>query len=285
MTKKSNWGQFLRMTLAVALLAGAVAKAEEDELFDMNRILVSGELYIWNRISDLFDLFRCGIGGGADVGVDLQITKYVQLGAIVTQERGVDFPHFIPPFWMINYFEKTTIFNTHEGYNGSLAFLCWRKEWNAPPETAVAFPRPDWDIRLEIALLAHLYVDISLPEIGDFFAGIVGYDPSKDDQTLDKSIPRRPADQFGRGLSNILFGAVELPSNILRVTDEEGDMAGVTKGVGLGLWRFFVRELVGVVEFVTFPFGWEPILEPAYPIQKTKNSVWKVSRPQFQKRY
>jgi len=62
-------------------------------------------------------------------------------------------------------------------------------------------------------------------------------------------------------------------------------MAGVTKGVGLGLWRFFVRELVGVVEFVSFPFGWEPILEPAYPIQKTKNSVWKVYRPQFQKRY
>jgi len=92
-------------------------------------------------------------------------------------------------------------------------------------------------------------------------------------------------DQLGRGLSNILFGVFEVPANIMRVTEAEGDLPGVTKGVGLGLWRFLCREAVGVVEVVTFPFGWEPIIAPEYIWQKNQDSTWRVYRPSFHKRY
>ncbi|MBR0459561.1 MAG: exosortase system-associated protein, TIGR04073 family [Victivallales bacterium] len=285
MKNNRSFGNLVRSTLLVAVLLCTVARAEEEELFNLNDIIVKSELYVWNRISDVFDLFRVGIGAGGDIGVDLQVTKYLQLGGMVTKEHGVDFPHFIPPFWMVNYYENTPIFRKHEGYNASLAFLCWRREWNDPVDGQTRFERPDWDIRLELAALAHIYVNVSVPEIGDFLAGFAGYDPAGDDMKLDPSSRRRPADQFGRGISNILFGVVEVPKNVIRVSEEEGDLVGITKGLGLGVWRFLVREIVGVVEFVTFPFGWEPIIEPAYPFQKVEMVEWSVHPPSFQKRY
>ena len=44
-------------------------------------------------------------------------------------------------------------------------------------------------------------------------------------------------------------------------------------------------KVVGVAELVTFPFGWSPIIEPEYVLQKTKTSYWTVRRPSFHKRY
>ncbi|MBQ7650225.1 MAG: exosortase system-associated protein, TIGR04073 family [Victivallales bacterium] len=266
-------------------LSCVTAQAQDEELFDLNTIIVKGELYVWNRISDALDLFRCGIGGGGDIGFDIALTEYAQLGAMVTKERGVDFPHFIPPFWMAHYYQQKPIFQTHEGYCATVAFGPWRKESVSPEEAIVHFGRDKWDIRLEAAIIAHLYINIDADEIGDFLAGFVGWDPKHDDQEVDVTVSRRPADQFGRGICNILFGVLEVPFNIIRVNEEEGDMAGISKGLGLGVWRFLVREVVGVVELVTFPFGWSAIIEPEYPVQKSKNSIWSVRRPSFHKRY
>jgi putative exosortase-associated protein (TIGR04073 family) len=112
------------------------------------------------------------------------------------------------------------------------------------------------------------------------------YLSSPDDALAPEELARRqPADQFGRGVCNILFGALEIPFNIIRLTNEEGDLPGISKGVGLGLWRFACREVVGVVELVTFPFGWTPIIEPEYVVQKKLGPNWKVNRPAFHKNY
>ena len=285
MKTSNSLSRLLRMAILVACLFCVTAKAQDEELFDLNTIIVKGELYVWNRISDALDLFRCGIAGGGDIGIDIALTEYVQLGAMVTKERGVDFPHFIPPFWMAHYYQQKPIFRTHEGYCATAAFGPWRVESVDPEDALVHFDRDKWDIRLEAAILAHLYVNIDTDEIGDFLAGIVGWDPKHDDQELDITASRRPADQFGRGICNILFGVLEIPFNIIRVNEDEGDMAGISKGVGLGVWRFLVREVVGVVELVTFPFGWTPIIEPEYPVQRSKNSIWSVRRPSFHNRY
>lgn len=285
MKTKSTLSHLLTVTVLVAALFCTAAKAEEDEVFDLNSIVVKGELYVWNRISDALDIFRCGIAGGGDLGFDIALTEYAQLGAMVTKERGVDFPHFIPPFWLAHYYQRKPIFNTHEGYCLTTAFGPKRNEVRDPEEGNVTFGRSKWDIRLEAAVLVHVYLNVSASELGDFFAGFVGWDPSDDDQVLGEGAIRRPADQFGRGLANILFGIVEIPKNVCRVTEEEGDLAGATKGVGLGIWRFAVREVVGVVEFVTFPFGWAPMIEPEYPIQNTPNGYWTVKRPAFHRRY
>ena len=285
MKTRNSFSRLLRVAVLMTCLFCIAAQAQDEELFDLNSIIVKGELYVWNRISDALDLFRCGIGAGGDIGFDIAITEYARIGAMVTKERGVDFPHFIPPFWLAHYYQQKEIFRVHEGYCATAAFGTKVKEVVDPKDAAVHFERDKWDIRLEAAIIAHLYINIDTDEVGDFIAGFVGWDPKRDDQELDETASRRPADQFGRGVCNILFGVLEVPFNIIRVNEDEGDMAGISKGLGIGVWRFFVREVVGVVELVTFPFGWAPIIEPEYPVQRSKNSIWSVRRPSFHKRY
>ena len=287
----------MTLGLVAVLLAMAVSPvfAQEDNLaddgiIDANAAIVKTELFIWNRFSDLLDTVRCGIALGPGLGFEAAVTNYVQLGAYANVERGVAFPHFIPPLWLVDYYEgNQNVFVVHGATPyATAAFGPWRRE-SLPSKDFEGnrhFQRDKWDIRTQIdLLLIHLYVTIRPLEIYDFFAGFVGYDPSKDDMLLDPAQYRRPADQFGRGLCNILFGVVEIPKNIYRVTYQDGEMAGLTKGTGLGLWRFFCRECVGVVETLAFPFGWQPIIEPAYVLDGFKNDLgWRVYRPAFHKR-
>ena len=262
-------------TVAILGATGAIAAENDDwfytnedqaQIFDVNSVIVQGELYLWNRVADLFDILECGIGVGWNIGFDAQITEYAQLAAIKKYGKGVEFPHFIPPFWMIHYFQHKRVFRVHDGQYSALAFGP-RRNQNVTEEVRhqVTFTSDPWDLRLELALLAHLYVDVKLDETADFITGFFGYDFKHDDYKLEDSIERRrPADQLGRGVCNILFGALEIPYNILRVTEDEGDFPGITKGVFLGVWRFAIREVVGAVELVSFPFGWDPIILPEY---------------------
>ena len=281
-------------TAVILGATGAIAAENDDwfytnedssQIFDMNSVIVQGELYVWNRIADLFDILECGIGFGADIGVDAQITKYVQLAAIAKYGKGVEFPHFIPPFWMVHYYQHKRIFRVHDGKYMAAAIGPWRKQ-NVDEEERhlVTFTSDPWDLRLEAAVIAHLYADIKLDEVGDFITGFVGYDFKHDDYKIEDSLERRrPADQLGRSVCNILFGVLEVPYNILRVTEEEGDFPGISKGVFVGVWRFLIREVVGVVELVSFPFGWDPIIQPEYTWQKTSGIIWQINRPSFQR--
>ena len=289
----------LRCAVVVLALCMVQANAYEEE-FDLNALIVRSEMYVWNRITDFLDIFRGGIAGGPGIGFEVAVTDYGKLGAYVSYERGVDFPHFLPPLWLIDYYGRRTVFNFHEGYYATASLGPWRKQIRDTYPT-LYFPRGEknepvvwanttspWDLRVQLdALLIHPYVNIRTLEVADFFAGIVGLDPKKDDQECDDEelARRQPADQFGRGVCNILFGALEIPFNIIRLTNEEGDLPGISKGVGLGLWRFACREVVGVVELVAFPFGWSPIIEPGYVVQKKLGPNWKVNRPAFHKNY
>jgi putative exosortase-associated protein (TIGR04073 family) len=77
------------------------------------------------------------------------------------------------------------------------------------------------------------------------------------------------ARKAGRGLAGMTCGFLEIPGNIVKVSEEQGQVAGFTLGFVEGLGRLVVRELVGVYEFVSSPFevpdGYRPILEPEYP--------------------
>ena len=278
----------------VATMNFAPVFAQENQassdLLDPNSAIVSTELYIWNRFSDLLDIVRCGVALGPGIGAEVAITDYLQLSAYANAETGIAFPHCIPPLWLVDKYENNTkAFEFHKASYATAAFGPWRTETdaNSPYVDTYHFRRDKWDVRVQVdALLIHLYIALRPVEIIDFFTGIAGIDYSLDDMQLDPIIERRPADQLGRGLCNIVFGAVEIPSNIFRVTRTEGDMPGCSKGVGLGLWRFLVRECVGVVETVTFPFGWDPIVEPAYVMNaQDQSTTWNVTTPSFHKRY
>jgi putative exosortase-associated protein (TIGR04073 family) len=75
--------------------------------------------------------------------------------------------------------------------------------------------------------------------------------------------------KLGRGLSNVLFGIVEVPNQYTRAVNDNGGGAGLTYGLPRGILCWLGREVVGVYEVVTFPLplpkGYKPIIKPEWP--------------------
>ena len=91
--------------------------------------------------------------------------------------------------------------------------------------------------------------------------------------------------KLGRGITNVAFGALEFPVTWYRVNFEEGGLAACTYGILLGVVNVVIREVVGVVEIVTFPaplpgcsdipdcpaWGYGPILQPEWVVSPSQN--------------
>ena len=75
--------------------------------------------------------------------------------------------------------------------------------------------------------------------------------------------------KLGRGFANVFFGFIEIPNQYTKAVSEHGGASGLTYGVPKGFARWFGREIVGVVEIVTFavpvPPGYKPIMKPEFP--------------------
>ncbi len=265
-------------------LAVPVIRAEESGTGAINRACIEAELYVWNRFADLLEVLRCGVAVGPCVGAEVAVTDKAMLGAYWADETGATFPHFVPPLWLVPYAEGVPVFATHEGQYSTVAYGMVRKE--SGPDTGKAFEREPLDVRAQAGLgLVHLYAAVKTKQVGDFFAGLATFDPAADDVSADPTLIRKPADQFGRGVCNVLFGWLEVGKNMIRIGKDEGELAGLTKGFGLGLWRTGVREVVGVFELVTFPFGWRAVVEPEYVLQNVYGTEWKVNPPEFGRDY
>lgn len=74
--------------------------------------------------------------------------------------------------------------------------------------------------------------------------------------------------KLGRGVANAFTGWVELPKNIVKISQDENALAGCTLGVAKGAGMTIVRTGTGIYEMATFPFpvpeNYKPILEPEY---------------------
>ena len=270
------------LAVSAALAFGASGLRADEGV--INNALVSSQLYVWNRVADFLEIARGGLAVGPSIGAEVAVTEHAMLGAYAAQERGASFPHFVPPLWLVPYMEDTPIFTKHEGLYRTVAYGGIRKE--NVTDAGAHFDREPLDVRAQVGLgIVHGYAAIKTRQVGDFLAGVVGMDPLGDDAKLDPTVRRLPADQFGRSVTNILFGWLELGKNMIRVGQDEGELAGFTKGFGLGVWRTLVREGAGVFELVTFPFGWSPVVEPEYVIQSTYTTDWKVNKPEFTSQY
>jgi len=226
------------------------------------------------------------LGGGAAAALGL--------GAYAAKEKGVTFPHFFPPLWIVPYLEEEPMFKDHRGSYATASFGPWRRETSIV--ASERFERDPLSVRAQFGLgLAHGYLSIETKEVADFFAGIpdilglvgvtgLGADLSMDDEKLDPTARREPARQLGRGFANIVGGALEIPVCMINTNKQRGDFAGATTGLAQGVWRFAVREVVGVVEVFTFPMGWEPIVDPEYPLQPVRTTDWDVRTPAFMRR-
>jgi putative exosortase-associated protein (TIGR04073 family) len=63
-----------------------------------------------------------------------------------------------------------------------------------------------------------------------------------------------PTRKLARGLSNTIFGLAELPVQIARVNEREGNSAALTYGVIRGVGRSYLRFHTGLFEMFSFPF-------------------------------
>ncbi len=63
-----------------------------------------------------------------------------------------------------------------------------------------------------------------------------------------------PTRKLGRGLSNVVFGVAEMPVQIARVNEREGNTAALSYGVIRGLGRTYMRFHAGLWEMFSFPF-------------------------------
>ena len=63
-----------------------------------------------------------------------------------------------------------------------------------------------------------------------------------------------PTRKLGRGLANVVFGVAELPVQIARVNEREGNSAALSYGVVRGLGRTCTRFHAGLCEMFSFPF-------------------------------
>lgn len=78
-----------------------------------------------------------------------------------------------------------------------------------------------------------------------------------------------PTRKLGRGISNTLFGIAELPVQIARVNEREGNSAALGYGVVRGIGRSYMRIHAGLWEMFSFPFPanhgtYRPILPSHY---------------------
>lgn len=86
----------------------------------------------------------------------------------------------------------------------------------------------------------------------------------------------RAAEQLGRGIANVGTGFVDIPSTMVEVKEEQGEIAGATVGTIKGVGRAVTRMVVGVFEVVTFPAGRPPIVEPEFVLQDRDTVKWKI---------
>jgi len=86
--------------------------------------------------------------------------------------------------------------------------------------------------------------------------------------SLPEALAQDPIKKLGRGIANVLTGALEIPLNIVDAQEEEGYIAAVTYGIVKGVAMTALRTVVGAYEIVTFlipiPFHYDPILEPEF---------------------
>jgi putative exosortase-associated protein (TIGR04073 family) len=95
-----------------------------------------------------------------------------------------------------------------------------------------------------------------------------------------------PLEKLGRGVANVAFGPLEIIQQPLDVAQEKGNIPALTYGIFRGVAMVVAREVVGVVDIVTFlmplpgctddpediGWGYGPMMRPAWVIDREHNA-------------
>ena len=122
------------------------------------------------------------------------------------------------------------------------------------------------------------YEGMQLPHANKYYEQENTYTGTQDTKAME-IIADGPIRKLGRGVSNVLFGIFEVFIQPYKVNEAEGGIAAVSYGLFKGLFYFIGREVVGVIDIVTFPitlpeassskygsssWGYGPLIEPEW---------------------
>lgn len=72
------------------------------------------------------------------------------------------------------------------------------------------------------------------------------------------------SDRVSQGLANTTTGFVELPKNVINVSNDSNIFVGMTWGVLRGVFETVGRTTVGVAELITAPIPTDAYVSPPY---------------------
>ncbi|GFO72458.1 hypothetical protein BJAS_P2717 [Bathymodiolus japonicus methanotrophic gill symbiont] len=84
-------------------------------------------------------------------------------------------------------------------------------------------------------------------------------------ESTEKSYGAKIGNKTLIALANISLGIIEIPKNIIIVTNRTNLLYGLTGGTGLGVLNTAGRISVGLLDLLTFPLPTQPIARPVYP--------------------
>lgn len=70
--------------------------------------------------------------------------------------------------------------------------------------------------------------------------------------------------KLSQGLANMAFGFIEIPKNVINISNEHNILVGLTWGLVRGVMHGVTRTFVGGAEFLTSPFPTYDFATPAY---------------------
>lgn len=174
--------------VAVLWLGGLQSDASDGETHrSARRQGVPGPVvYVWDRVTDLLDVVRCGVSLGPAAGAEVSLGEPFVLGAHASREAGVTFPHCVPFLWPLTDLDGGEVFSTHAGQYAT--WVAGEDRRQSSLRRDVRFPRrATGEVRMQAGLgLGQLFVSLDLWQAGDFLMGIVGEDPMGDDLAEDR---------------------------------------------------------------------------------------------------
>ena len=70
--------------------------------------------------------------------------------------------------------------------------------------------------------------------------------------------------KLNQGLANIVFGIIEIPKNVINITNHQNIFVGVTVGTIRGIVHSVSRVAVGSIQLLTSPIPTSEFAAPAY---------------------
>lgn len=75
-------------------------------------------------------------------------------------------------------------------------------------------------------------------------------------------------DKLSHGVANMTMGFLELPKNVINISNDSNILVGITLGTLRGSAEGVSRTLVGIADMLSSPFSTRDFVSPGYPWER-----------------